>query len=117
MGLIVQKFGGSSVADAERIHRAAKRAVQAKEKGNQVVVVVSAMGDTTDDLIELANQVYTPSAAEVTKAGRIMDAMAQAAKEGRGAVSLDGRLIDIASIRMAQALIAKANSIRAAKSA
>jgi malyl-CoA/(S)-citramalyl-CoA lyase len=67
--------------------------------------------------IELANQVYTPSAAEVTKAGRIMDAMAQAAKEGRGAVSLDGRLIDIASIRMAQALIAKANSISAAKGA
>jgi malyl-CoA/(S)-citramalyl-CoA lyase len=67
--------------------------------------------------IELANQVYTPSAAEVTKAGRIMDAMAQAAKEGRGAVSLDGRLIDIASIRMAQALLAKANSISAAKGA
>jgi malyl-CoA/(S)-citramalyl-CoA lyase len=67
--------------------------------------------------IELANQVFTPSAAEVTRAGRIMDAMAQAAKEGRGAVSLDGRLIDIASIRMAQALIAKANSINAAKSA
>jgi malyl-CoA/(S)-citramalyl-CoA lyase len=67
--------------------------------------------------IELANQVYTPSAAEVTRAGRIMDAMAQAAKEGRGAVSLDGRLIDIASIRMAQGLIAKANSIRAAKGA
>jgi malyl-CoA/(S)-citramalyl-CoA lyase len=64
--------------------------------------------------IELANQVYTPSEAEVTKARRIMDAMAQAAKEGRGAVSLDGRLIDIASIRMAQALIAKANSITAA---
>ena len=52
--------------------------------------------------IDLANQVYTPSQAEVTKARRIMDAMAQAAKEGRGAVSLDGRLIDIASIRMAQ---------------
>jgi malyl-CoA/(S)-citramalyl-CoA lyase len=67
--------------------------------------------------IELANQVFTPSAAEVTRAGRIMDAMAQAAKEGRGAVSLDGRLIDIASIRMAQALIAKANSINAAKGA
>jgi malyl-CoA/(S)-citramalyl-CoA lyase len=64
--------------------------------------------------IELANQVYTPSEAEVSKARRIMDAMAQAAKEGRGAVSLDGRLIDIASIRMAQALIAKANSITAA---
>jgi malyl-CoA/(S)-citramalyl-CoA lyase len=67
--------------------------------------------------IELANQVFTPSAAEVTRAGRIMDAMAQAAKEGRGAVSLDGRLVDIASIRMAQALITKANSINAAKSA
>jgi malyl-CoA/(S)-citramalyl-CoA lyase len=67
--------------------------------------------------IELANQVYTPSEAEVTKARRIMDAMAQAAVEGRGAVSLDGRLIDIASIRMAQALIAKANSISAAISA
>jgi malyl-CoA/(S)-citramalyl-CoA lyase len=65
--------------------------------------------------IELANQVYTPSDAEVTKARRIIDAMAQAAKEGRGAVSLDGRLIDIASIRMAQALIAKAGSITSAK--
>jgi malyl-CoA/(S)-citramalyl-CoA lyase len=66
--------------------------------------------------IELANQVYTPSQAEVTKARRIIDAMAQAAKEGRGAVSLDGRLIDIASIRMAQALIAKADCISAAAS-
>jgi malyl-CoA/(S)-citramalyl-CoA lyase len=61
--------------------------------------------------IDLANQVFTPSAAEVTKARRIIEAMAQAAREGRGAVSLDGRLIDIASIRMAQALIAKADSI------
>src|SRR3984885_2646700 len=57
MGLIVQKFGGSSVADAERIHRAAKRAIAAKERGNQVAVVVSAMGDTTDDLIELAKKI------------------------------------------------------------
>jgi malyl-CoA/(S)-citramalyl-CoA lyase len=65
--------------------------------------------------IELANQVYTPSEADVTKARRIIDAMTQAAKEGKGAVSLDGRLIDIASIRMAQALIAKANSIGAIK--
>jgi malyl-CoA/(S)-citramalyl-CoA lyase len=65
--------------------------------------------------IELANQVFTPSEAEVTKARRILDAMAQAAKEGKGAVSLDGRLIDIASIRMAQALIAKADSIAGAK--
>jgi len=65
--------------------------------------------------IELANQVFTPSAADVTKARRILDAMAQAAGEGRGAVSLDGRLIDIASIRMAEALIAKANSITDAR--
>jgi aspartate kinase len=57
MGLIVQKFGGSSVANAERIHLAARRAIATKEKGNQVVVVVSAMGDTTDDLIELAKKV------------------------------------------------------------
>ena len=63
--------------------------------------------------IELANKVFTPSEAEVTKARRIMEAMAQAAKEGKGAVSLDGRLIDIASIRMAEALIKKAEAIRA----
>ena len=55
--MIVQKFGGSSVADAEKIHRAARRAISAKEKGNQVCVVVSAMGDTTDHLIELARKV------------------------------------------------------------
>ncbi len=64
--------------------------------------------------IELANRVFTPSATEVTKARRIIEAMASAAKDGRGAVSLDGRLIDIASIRMAQALLTKADSIGAA---
>ena len=61
--------------------------------------------------IELANRVYTPAEAEVGKARRIMEAMAQAAREGKGAVSLDGRLIDIASIRMAEALLAKARTI------
>ncbi|MHB8353921.1 MAG: HpcH/HpaI aldolase/citrate lyase family protein [Burkholderiales bacterium] len=61
--------------------------------------------------IELANQVFTPSTEEVTKARRIMEAMAQAAREGRGAVSLDGRLIDIASIRMAEGLLAKARAM------
>jgi malyl-CoA/(S)-citramalyl-CoA lyase len=61
--------------------------------------------------IELANRVYTPSAAEVDKAKRIMEAMAQAARDGKGAVSLDGRLIDIASIRMAESLLAKAKSM------
>jgi aspartate kinase len=57
MGLIVQKFGGSSVADAQKIHRAAGRAISAKVKGNQVCVVVSAMGDSTDDLIKLAEEI------------------------------------------------------------
>jgi malyl-CoA/(S)-citramalyl-CoA lyase len=64
--------------------------------------------------IQLANEVYTPAQAEVTQARRITEAMAQAAKEGKGAVSLDGRLIDIASIRMAEALLAKVNAIAGA---
>ena len=57
MAIIVQKYGGSSVADAERIKNVASRIVQAKAQSDQVVVVVSAMGDTTDELIELAYQV------------------------------------------------------------
>ncbi|MBU2608776.1 MAG: aspartate kinase, partial [Chloroflexi bacterium] len=57
MALIVQKYGGSSVGDAEKIRNVARRIVQAKDAGNQVVVVVSAMGDTTDELIELAYQI------------------------------------------------------------
>jgi len=57
MGLVVQKYGGSSVADAVSIKRVAQRIVDTKRAGNQVVVVVSAMGDTTDELIDLANQV------------------------------------------------------------
>ncbi len=57
MALIVQKYGGSSVADAEGMKRVAARIVATKRAGNQVVVVVSAMGDTTDELIDLANQV------------------------------------------------------------
>ena len=57
MALVVQKYGGSSVANAERIKRVAERIVATKRDGNDVCVVVSAMGDTTDELIELANQV------------------------------------------------------------
>jgi aspartate kinase len=57
MALVVQKYGGSSVADAEGIKRVAKRIVATKRGGNQVVVVVSAMGDTTDELTDLANKV------------------------------------------------------------
>jgi len=73
MGLVVQKFGGTSVADAERIHRAAKRAIAQKTKGNQVVVVVSAMGDTTDDLIDLAKQVCSYGGCDKIPPKREMD--------------------------------------------
>ena len=57
MALIVQKYGGSSVSDAESVKRVARRIVETKQAGNDVVVVVSAMGDTTDELIDLAEQV------------------------------------------------------------
>ena len=57
MGLIVQKFGGTSVADAEKIHRAARRAIRARLDGNDVIVVVSAMNKTTDELVNLAYQI------------------------------------------------------------
>ncbi|MEG0250738.1 MAG: aspartate kinase [Peptostreptococcus sp.] len=55
MGVIVQKYGGSSLADVEKIMRVANRIVDTKKEGNKVVAIVSAMGDTTDDLIKLAN--------------------------------------------------------------
>jgi aspartate kinase len=57
VSLIVQKFGGSSVADAESIKRVAKRIVETRKAGNDVVVAVSAMGDTTDELLDLAHEV------------------------------------------------------------
>ncbi len=66
MSLIVQKFGGSSVADADGIKRVARRIVDTHNAGNKVVAVVSAMGDTTDDLIDLAASVTEdPSAREM----------------------------------------------------
>jgi aspartate kinase len=57
VSLIVQKYGGSSVADAESIKRVAKRIVETRKAGNEVVVAVSAMGDTTDELLDLALEV------------------------------------------------------------
>ena len=57
MGLVVQKYGGSSVADAERIKRVAERIVATRREGHDVVVAVSAMGDSTDELLDLAQQV------------------------------------------------------------
>ena len=65
--------------------------------------------------IDLANTLFSPSEAEVTKAKRIIDAMAKAQKEGKGAVALDGRLIDIASIKQAQVMVEKAEQIKASK--
>jgi aspartate kinase len=57
MALLVQKYGGSSVADAEKIMNVARRIIRTREAGNEVVVVVSAMGDTTDDLLKLAYRI------------------------------------------------------------
>ena len=57
MGLIVQKFGGTSVADTDRLRNVARIITDTYKAGNQVVVVLSAQGDTTDDLIEKAKPV------------------------------------------------------------
>lgn len=59
MGLIVQKFGGTSVGSPERINHVATRVIEEKKRGNDVIVVVSAMGKTTDELVSLAHQITT----------------------------------------------------------
>jgi malyl-CoA/(S)-citramalyl-CoA lyase len=63
--------------------------------------------------VELANEMFTPSEKEITQANRILEAMEKAQKEGLGAVALDGRLIDIASIKQAEVLVKKAELIAA----
>jgi malyl-CoA/(S)-citramalyl-CoA lyase len=63
--------------------------------------------------VELAHEIFSPSEAEITQARRILEAMEQAEREGRGAVALDGRLIDIASIKQAQVMVKKAEAIAA----
>ena len=66
MSLVVQKYGGSSVADADALRRVAQRVVATARAGNEVVVTVSAMGDTTDELIDLAKAVSeNPNAREM----------------------------------------------------
>ncbi|MGV0635863.1 aspartate kinase [Mycolicibacillus trivialis] len=90
MALIVQKYGGSSLADADRIRRVAERIVETKKAGNDVVVVCSAMGDTTDDLLDLAQQVCpSPPAREMdmllTAGERISNALVAMAVESLGA--------------------------------
>ena len=57
MGLVVMKFGGTSVGDAERIRAAARRAIRTRKAGNRVVMVVSAMADSTDRLVGLAREI------------------------------------------------------------
>ena len=95
--LIVQKFGGSSLADADRIRRAAKRAIHEVQEGNRVVVVVSAQGDTTDHLLSAAGAITAaPSRRELDSylsTGEQLSAclMAMALEEmGQSAVSLTG---------------------------
>src|SRR5262245_9893933 len=124
MAVVVQKFGVSSVANAERIMRAARRAVRAKQAGNPVVVV-SARGDTTDDLIQLASEISeNPPAREMdmllaTGEQISIALMAMAIQElGEPAVSFTGvqvgirtdsthtkaRIKEISTDRMRQAL-------------
>ncbi|MFO0871620.1 MAG: aspartate kinase [Pirellulales bacterium] len=102
MSIIVQKFGGSSVANPQKILAAARKAIRAQKDGHQVVMVVSAMGDTTDDLIELANQITDrPPAREMdmllsTGEQVSVACMAMAIHElGSKAVSLTGAQIGI----------------------
>jgi aspartate kinase len=97
MVIIVQKYGGTSVANAERIRAVARRIIATKEKGNQVVVVVSAMGDATDDLIELARELSEhPDPRELDvlmSTGEIVSStlLAMALKQmGHEAISLSG---------------------------
>jgi malyl-CoA/(S)-citramalyl-CoA lyase len=97
----------SDFKDPEGFVAAARRAAVLGFEGKMVI---------HPSQIEPANRIFSPSAEEIEKAQRIMEAMAQAAREGRGAVQLDGRLIDIANIRMAQNLLQKSQAIAAAGS-
>ena len=102
MGIVVQKFGGSSVADADRIRNVARAVIKEKKAGNQVVVVVSAMGKTTNHLIELANQIsQNPNKRELdmllTTGEQVSIAMLAMAlqEEGHKAISMNALQIGI----------------------
>ncbi|MCB1196137.1 aspartate kinase [bacterium] len=102
MGVIVQKYGGTSVGDSDRIKNVARRVVETKRKGNQVVVVVSAMGGTTDKLLEMAKQITdTPSEREsdmlVSTGEQISVALLAMAIHdlGEDAISLTGAQVGI----------------------
>jgi malyl-CoA/(S)-citramalyl-CoA lyase len=96
-------FGDFS--DAEGYRAAARRAAVLGCEGKWAI---------HPSQVALSNEMFTPSEAEVTKARRILAAMEQAQREGRGAVALDGRLIDLASIRQAEVLVTKAAEIAGA---
>ncbi|MDR0990075.1 MAG: aspartate kinase [Propionibacteriaceae bacterium] len=125
MARVVQKFGGSSVADAESIARVARRVVETQQEGNEVVVVISAMGDATDDLMDLAQRVNpNPPGRELdmllTAGERISAALLAMAIDARGATAVsytgsqagvittaahgNARIIDITPGRIVSAL-------------
>ena len=89
MALVVQKYGGSSVESAERIRKVAERIIETRNDGHEVVVVVSAMGDTSDELLDLAAQVSPePHQRELdmllTAGERISNALVAMAVHARG---------------------------------
>ena len=125
MALVVQKYGGSSLENADRIKRVAERIVATKKAGNDVVVVCSAMGDTTDDLLDLAEQVNpVPPEREMdmllTAGERISNALVAMAISAQGAeawsftgsqagvvttsVHGNARIIDVTPSRVSEAL-------------
>ncbi len=102
MGIIVQKFGGTSVADPQKIHNVAKAVIREKENGNDVVVVVSAMGHTTDHLIKLAKEVTnTPDSREMdmllSTGEQVSIALLAMAIQSQGykAISMNGQQVGI----------------------
>ena len=102
MGIIVQKFGGTSVANPEKIHNVAKAVIREKENGNDVIVVVSAMGHTTDYLIKLANEVtQTPDSREMdmllSTGEQVSIALLSMAIQAQGhkAISMNGQQVGI----------------------
>jgi aspartate kinase len=125
MALVVQKYGGSSVANAEKIKNVARRIIKRWETGDKVIVVISAMGDTTDDLLKLAHQVSdNPSEREldalVSTGELVSSSLLAMALQGMGhpAVSLSGaqagirtdanhsraRIVDVKSARVTKEL-------------
>ena len=112
MGLLVQKFGGSSLATPQRVVRAAKRAVVEFDAGNQVVMVVSAMGDRTDELVNLAKKIHPdpdPREMDTLLAVGEQTSIALMAiaihKLGRGAISLTGAQAGIRTVITSRAFI------------